>query len=750
MQRELCIRARVKNPCYIEVILDHPQILAFVSPIKLEWMNWWQATLLFLALATPIVLLAIRSLAGLGPVRRWIALVARLLVLLIFVLILAGARWQRQNKDLEVMVLRDISESTSNVHDFTGTSLQDAVDNYLKSITQDKYKPNRADKLGVISFKEDALIDAPPEEKLQLDTRAMRDPGHGTDTAAAIQLALASLHKDAMHRLLLVWDGNATAGDLNNALSAAVAQHVPIDVMPLKYNVTNEVMMERFNAPMWKRENEPFTMDIVLNSTNAMPVTGKLTVRHGSEMLDLDPAAPGPQPVRLVTLKPGLNVEHVFVPALGTTGVHQFVANFEGENVTIENGKAGKQTIAGDTLLQNNTASTFTFVRGKGKVLCIDNVPQGQGKILRDALTREGIALDESRTTVDQFPGSIVELQNYDAVILANVPRGPSGLSEDQQKMLATYVHDMGGGLIMIGGEQSFGAGGWGGSKLEEVLPVNMDIPAQRQVPKGALVMAIHSCEMPQGNYWGEQCALEAAKTLSSRDEVGVISYAWSGPNGGGSQWDFPLAEKGDGSKLLSAVKAMQLGDMPDFDDMLNVALHGGSKGEKGLIDSDARQRCATETHHHHLRRRSRHAVTKADQGLRRSSDQHLDRHRLHAYPRHAQPADGADGQAHARPSVWTDREKSQPASPDLHQGSNRRSPQPDFHRQQGDSGKIRPQRRGHREWSSVRRAAGDGAGPHQQKAQPPGRHAAHRRRQRRSAAGVLAGGSRPRGRLHQ
>ena len=243
---------------------------------------------------------------------------------------------------------------------------------------------------------------------------------------------------------------------------------------------------------MWKRENEPFTMDIYLNSTNSVPVTGKLTVRHGSEMLDLDPNTPGLQTTRLVTLKPGQNVEPVFVPALGTTGVHEFVANFEGDNVTVEDLKGGKKVVAGDTLLQNNSASTFTFVQGKGKVLYIDNVPQGEGKLLRDALTREGISLDEMRSTVDQFPANVVELQNYDAVILANVPRGPSGISEEQQKMLATYVHDMGGGLVMIGGEESFGAGGWGGSKLEEVLPVNMDIPAALQVPKGhALVMAI-------------------------------------------------------------------------------------------------------------------------------------------------------------------------------------------------------------------------------------------------------------------
>src|SRR5947199_4541773 len=155
-------------------------------------MRWWQAILLFLALATPIVLLAIRSLAGLGPIRRWVALGARLLVLLLFVLILAGARWQRQNKDLEVMVLRDISESTSNVHNFPGTSLQSAIDDYLKGVSQDKYRPNRADKLGVSSFKQDATIDPPPKEKLHLDTRALRDPRPSTEPASATPPGVAA------------------------------------------------------------------------------------------------------------------------------------------------------------------------------------------------------------------------------------------------------------------------------------------------------------------------------------------------------------------------------------------------------------------------------------------------------------------------------------------------------------------------------------------------------------------------------
>jgi len=58
--------------------------------IDLEFMPGWKAALIFLALAAPIVLLGIRSLAGMGPVRKWVAIVLRLMVLLMLVLILAG------------------------------------------------------------------------------------------------------------------------------------------------------------------------------------------------------------------------------------------------------------------------------------------------------------------------------------------------------------------------------------------------------------------------------------------------------------------------------------------------------------------------------------------------------------------------------------------------------------------------------------------------------------------------------------
>ena len=229
-----------------------------VWPARLEFLSPPAAVGLFALLAAPVLLLGLRSLNGVGPVRRRAIIGLRLLVTLVLVLILAGLRWQRTSRDLEVIVLRDISLSTNEATDFPGKTLAASLDDYLASASNPKDKPPD-DKVGQISFQQDARIDALPNTHLSLGTGSIREAGTNTDIAAAVDLGLATLQRDAMHRMLLISDGNPTTGDTDAAVSAAVAQHVPIDVMALHYDVQHEVLMDRFVAPTWKRQNEPFT-----------------------------------------------------------------------------------------------------------------------------------------------------------------------------------------------------------------------------------------------------------------------------------------------------------------------------------------------------------------------------------------------------------------------------------------------------------------------------------------------------------
>ena len=572
-----------------------PQTTSPTTPLalglRLEHLQWYEALGLFALLAIPTVALALRSLAGLGPVRRWVALGARLAVLGVAVLILAGLRVERENEVVEVIVLRDLSDSARQaVDENAGQTLANRVNQWLQDALGPGGEKEADDRLGVVSFDGDAYVDQMPNsaaQSLVTQASAVDRRTVGTDPAAAVQLAMATGNRDARKRLVLIWDGNRTEGDLDAAVELARREGVPIDVMPLEWETGDEVLVERFIAPTWEREGAPFSLETILTNTAAVPARGTLRVEQEGRPLDLDPTQPGVQTERPVVLQPGRNKEVVLVdPIPGeVVNVRRFRAVFEPERVTTAQ---GPQNI-GDKLLGNNTGSAFTFVRGKGRVLYVDNtvLTGGGGEMLAQALAAEEIQIDPNRTSVDRFPTSLLDLQAYDAVILANVPRGAGGLTDPQQIALAQYVHDTGGGLVMIGGPNTFGAGGWQGSRLEEILPVDMDVPQKRQIPKGALALVMHSTEMAQGNYWAEQCAIKAVEVLNREDDIGVLSYSYAN---GGAGWDYPLSPKGSGGRVYAAIKQMELGDMPDFDDALELALYGNADG-LGLLDSDARQK---------------------------------------------------------------------------------------------------------------------------------------------------------------
>ena len=167
------------------------------------------------------------------------------------------------------------------------------------------------------------------------------------------------------------------------------------------------------------------------------------------------------------------------------------------------------------------------------------------------------------------LPSDQTRINTYDAVVLVNIPA--DSLSLTQQRVLRQYVHDAGGGLIVVGGDQSFGAGGWLGSPLEDALPVRLDPPQKRQMPRGALAMVIHSCEAPRGVYWGKKACEAAVDALSSQDLAGIIEdRGW-----GDIDWVHTMSTVGDRSALYRSINQLQFGDMPTFDPSLRLALQG-------------------------------------------------------------------------------------------------------------------------------------------------------------------------------
>ena len=78
-------------------------------------------------------------------------------------------------------------------------------------------------------------------------------------------------------------------------------------------------------------------------------------------------------------------------------------------------------------------------------------------------------------------PSSLATLAGYDAVVLDNVEA--SQLGDATMASLQVYVRDLGKGLVMVGGRDSFGAGGYLDTPLEETLPVYMTVRDRERSP---------------------------------------------------------------------------------------------------------------------------------------------------------------------------------------------------------------------------------------------------------------------------
>ena len=187
----------------------------------------------------------------------------------------------------------------------------------------------------------------------------------------------------------------------------------------------------------------------------------------------------------------------------------------------------------------------------------------------------------------DPLPTDLAQLQPYDTVILGNVPK--EAFTESQHQLLESNVHDMGAGLIMLGGRDSFGAGGWMNTPVEKALPVDMQIKALKVQGIGAMVLIMHASEIAEGNYWQKVVAKAAINALSSYDYAGMLH--WEGQEA----WLFTLRPIGGGRRRHAPR------DRPD-DARRHARLRPvAPDGDEG---AERRQGRDDQAHRHHQRRR--------------------------------------------------------------------------------------------------------------------------------------------------
>ena len=119
---------------------------------------------------------------------------------------------------------------------------------WLTKVVQEK--PGR-DEAGLVVFGRNAAVELPPTmsfplDRLEVTLQLDRD---GTNLQRALTLASAMLPDENQGRLVLISDGAATEGSLNNILSELKSRGVAVDVLPIAYEHKDEVVVERLELP---------------------------------------------------------------------------------------------------------------------------------------------------------------------------------------------------------------------------------------------------------------------------------------------------------------------------------------------------------------------------------------------------------------------------------------------------------------------------------------------------------------------
>jgi len=534
--------------------------------------------LLLLGLVPLVWIFSYRSLAGLGPYRRLFALAFRTCVLVLMTLALAGVQLQRVSDRVTVLYLLDQSESIPKL-------TREAMLQYVMRDVQQHRRTGdlqsaAEDKAGIIIFGREATIEMPPfaddirtvgslEGLFELRTDA-------TNIESALKLAQASFPEDSAKRIVIVTDGNENVGDAVTSARTLANNGIGIDVVPIRLGSQTEVSVEKISLPPDIRRGQPIDARVVVQNytqpTKDNPngaVKGKLRItRRYGQQEDLL----GEEDVTLESGKNVYNFQHEIEVPAGYT----YRADFVPED--------GKQ----DTITQNNTSTAFTHVRGKGRVLLIEDWESPREfDFLVSALGEMNIEVEVMPS--DRLFSSLAELQAYDCVVLANVPRASGGgdnttqeatnFTDEQIQMLVRNTEQFGCGLVMIGGPTGFGAGGWANTELEKAMPVDFQIKNSKVRAVGALAMMMHASEMAQGNHWQKVIGQEAIKVLGPSDYCGVVhwddftgkeNWLWKDSNGRG------VARVGDPQnqkRMLGRLSRMTPGDMPQFDPAMAMTL---------------------------------------------------------------------------------------------------------------------------------------------------------------------------------
>ncbi|MBM4357843.1 MAG: VWA domain-containing protein [Deltaproteobacteria bacterium] len=383
------------------------------------------------------------------------------------------------------------------------------------------------DRLGRVVFAGEAASEERPRPRRAPSSPQRVEVGReATDLAAGLRRALAELPADSAARLVVLSDGVATRGDAMAAAAAAAASRIPVDVVVLEQRAMKDVRLVALRAPSSSSDAESLRLRAVVAAPEATDV--ELRVLRDGVLVRRAKAR----------VEPGENVLALVEPSPGS-GLHRYDVEVTALDPRL------------DESADDNARTTFVRVRGPARALVLDGDP-GKTAFVAGALRGAKLSVEEG--SVSSFPADVAAMAAYDVIVVGDIPA--HAIAPAQIDALAAYVRDLGGGLFLLGGDRSFGPGGYARSVLEEVSPVSFDLKQDRRRGSLAEVIAIDISGSMAASVGAltkldlaNEAAARSAALLGAGDLLGVDHVDTE------SHWTVPLAPVTDPAAVDAAIR---------------------------------------------------------------------------------------------------------------------------------------------------------------------------------------------------
>ena len=379
-------------------------------------------------------------------------------------------------------------------------------------------------KTGVIAFGADTIVVRSPGQGGALNGTEIRIDRGESDLESAVRLAAALLPEDSNGGIAVISDGRLAEGkDL-----AAAAGKLPVNVLKAGTRTGKDAQVTAVTVPSTLYTGQKYATRVTVHANEAGSATLILT-RNGSDTES-----------REVTLRKGENT-FAFDSTAAGTGIS-----------TVE----ARILMSGDTVSANDSGAAFTVIEGPPSVLIAEG-QSGAGKQLASML--EAAGMNVRTIQAQMIPEQAADLLAFNAAALVNVDADQ--LKEEQIAALDEAAKEMGTGIAVFGGDSSYALGGYRGSRLEDMLPVTIDVRNREDLPTTALVLVIDkSGSMLDGEYGvtrlalAREAACSALEVLNERDQAGVIAFDDAG------KWVFPLSPVTDVAAMQEKIATIRSG----------------------------------------------------------------------------------------------------------------------------------------------------------------------------------------------